>query len=344
MRKMKSRVLAVLMAAGMIFTAQGMTVLAGTTGIGAAKTASQTGGPGEVKQDIGTVTVDDTQETSGETGQNTGSQENAGGTVQPSGQDPLQVNYSVYFRNQGWSNPAADNQALSASSESWVTSMKANLINIPSGAQIGVRYKVNLSGTGWLDWKADGVENGGASAEKPLEAIAMELTGSSAASYDLYYKVYQNGSWTDWAVNGATAGTEGAGLRVDGIKASITAKDAGAPAETASSTVDPSKPMIALTFDDGPRASVTNRILDSLSQYGGRATFFMVGTNVPHNGDVIRRMVAQGCEVANHTNDHKYISKLSSDGIVSQVSAVNQKVAAVCGVSPVVMRPPPNVR
>ena len=61
---MKSRVLAVLMAAGMIFTAQGMTVLAGTTGIGAAKTASQTGGPGEVKQDIGTVTVDDTQETS----------------------------------------------------------------------------------------------------------------------------------------------------------------------------------------------------------------------------------------------------------------------------------------
>ena len=339
MRKMKSRVLAVLMAAGMIFTAQGMTVLAGTTGIGAAKTASQTGGPGEVKQDIGTVTVDDTQETSGETGQNTGSQENAGGTVQPSGQDPLQVNYSVYFRNQGWSNPAADNQALSASSESWVTSMKANLINIPSGAQIGVRYKVNLSGTGWLDWKADGVENG-ASAEKPLEAIAMELTGSSAASYDLYYKVYQNGSWTDWAVNGATAGTEGAGLRVDGIKASITAKDAGAPAETASSTVDPSKPMIALTFDDGPRASVTNRILDSLSQYGGRATFFMVGTNVPHNGDVIRRMVAQGCEVANHTNDHKYISKLSSDGIVSQVSAVNQKVAAVCGVSPVVMRPP----
>ena len=318
MRKMKSRVLAVLMAAGMIFTAQGMTVLAGTTGIGAAKTASQTGGPGEVKQDIGTVTVDDTQETSGETGQNTDT--------------PLQVNYSVYFRNQGWSNPAADNQALSASSESWVTSMKANLINIPSG--------VNLSGTGWLDWKADGVENGGASAEKPLEAIAMELTGSSAASYDLYYKVYQNGSWTDWAVNGATAGTEGAGLRVDGIKASITAKDAGAPAETASSTVDPSKPMIALTFDDGPRASVTNRILDSLSQYGGRATFFMVGTNVPHNGDVIRRMVAQGCEVANHTNDHKYISKLSSDGIVSQVSAVNQKVAAVCGVSPVVMRPP----
>ena len=69
--------------------------------------------------------------------------------------------------------------------------------------------------------------------------------------------------------------------------------------------MDPNERAVYLTFDDGPRASVTNRILDSLSQYGGRATFFMVGTNVPHNGDVIRRMVAQGCEVANHTNDHK---------------------------------------
>lgn len=332
MRKMKSRILAAVMAAGMIFTAQGMTALAGTTGVGAAKTAQSTGGPGEAAKDVETVTVDNENAGSGE-------QDNTAAD-QTSTDTSLQVNYSVYFRNQGWSDPAADNQALAASTDSWVTSMKANLINIPSGAQIGVRYRVNLSGTGWLDWKADGAENGGASAEHPLESIAMELTGSSAASYDLYYKVYQNGSWTDWSLNGAPAGTEGIGLRVDGIKASITAKNAGAPAETGSSTVDPSKPMIALTFDDGPRASVTNRILDSLGQYGGRATFFMVGTNVPQNGEVIRRMVAQGCEVANHTNDHKYISKLSNEGIVSQVSAVNQKVAAACGVSPVVMRPP----
>ena len=41
----------------------------------------------------------------------------------------------------------------------------------------------------------------------------------------------------------------------------------------------------------------------------------MVGTNVPQNGEVIRRMVAQGCEVANHTNDHKYISKLGNEAL-----------------------------
>lgn len=43
----------------------------------------------------------------------------------------------------------------------------------------------------------------------PLESIRMELTGSGAAGYDLYYKVLQNGSWTDWAANGASAGQEG---------------------------------------------------------------------------------------------------------------------------------------
>ena len=43
----------------------------------------------------------------------------------------------------------------------------------------------------------------------PLESIRMELTGSGAAAYDLYYKVLQNGAWTDWAANGASAGQEG---------------------------------------------------------------------------------------------------------------------------------------
>ena len=169
----------------------------------------------------------------------------------------------------------------------------------------------------------------------------MELYGSSASSYDLYYTVYQNGSWTSWAMNGETAGTEGEGLRVDGICASITAKGAQAPAAPwVTAAVDPSRPMIALTFDDGPRTAVTSRILDSLQQNGGRATFFMVGSNVEANAGVVRRMTEQGCEVANHTYNHRYITKIGADGIRSQVGSTNQKIASVCGVSPVLMRPP----
>ena len=99
-------------------------------------------------------------------------------------------------------------------------------------------------------------------------------------------------------------------------------------------------PQIAITFDDGPKTSVTSRILDSLQANGGRATFFMLGSNVNANAGVIRRMVDQGCEVANHTHDHKYLTKIGAEGIVSQVGSTNQKIQAVCGVSPVLMRPP----
>jgi len=98
--------------------------------------------------------------------------------------------------------------------------------------------------------------------------------------------------------------------------------------------------MIALTFDDGPKTSVTSRILDSLQANGGRATFFMLGSNVNANAGVIKRMVDQGCEVSNHTHDHKYLTKIGAEGIVSQVGSTNQKIQAVCGVSPVLMRPP----
>ncbi len=66
----------------------------------------------------------------------------------------------------------------------------------------------------------------------------------------------------------------------------------------------------------------------------------MLGSNVNANAGVIKRMVDQGCEVANHTHDHKYLTKIGAEGIVSQVGSTNQKIQAVCGVSPVLMRPP----
>lgn len=317
--------LAVVAAAGLLFGGSAMTSLAGTMGVGAAQAAG--GGPGAEQQSAAGETQPDTgQEEQTDSGQETQTTELA----------PLQINYDAFFSQSGWSSHMADNAVCAAGSGSWITAIKANLNNIPPDARVGVRYQVNISGYGWQDWRADGAEAGDSSSEAPLEALRLELTGSEASGYDLYYKVLQNGSWTSWAANGETAGTEGQGLRVDGLRASITRKDAGAPPEQA----DPSRPMIALTFDDGPRAEVTSRILDSLQVSGGRATFFMVGRNVAANAEVIRRMTAQGCEVANHTYDHKYLSQLGAEGIISQVSSVNQQVAAACGVSPALVRPP----
>ena len=354
----KSKILAAVLAAGIILSMQGMTAFAGSTGVGAAKPAQtgpgvaaqndsqpgQAGGQtvqpegqnGQTGQAEGQAVqpVGQTGQTEGQAGQTEGQAGQAEGqTAQPvgqeqsaqpvTGQEPLQVNYSAFILQQGWSAVTADNNLCSAPVNSWVTAVKANLIHIPDGTQVGIRYQVNLSGTGWLSWAEDGAETGGAEGVMPLESIRMELTGSGAAAYDLYYKVLQNGAWTDWAANGASAGQEGAGLRVDGIRASITAKGAGIPAEpVVSHGIDPSRPMIALTFDDGPKTSVTSRILDSLQANGGRATFFMLGSNVNANAGVIKRMVDQGCEVANHTHDHKYLTKIGAEGIVrSRLSA-----------------------
>lgn len=345
MRKVgiKHKILAAALAAGIVFSMQGFTAAAGTMGMGSSAQSEQSG-PGVVSQEQTGQPEGQEQTVQEQTVQEQTVQEQ---TAQPEGQagtgrDPLQVNYSAFMVRQGWSTVTADNHQCVAPGGTWVSAMKANLINIPAGAQVGIRYQVNLSGSGWLNWSEDGAESGGSGGVMPLESIRMELTGSLAADYDLYYMVYQNGSWTDWAANGAAAGVEGAGLRVDGIRASITSKGAGLPADIVvpQSSIDPSKPMVALTFDDGPRTAVTSRILDSLEANGARATFFMLGSNVNANAGVIKRMVEQGCEVANHTHDHKYISKLSADGIVSQVGSTNQKIQAVCGVSPVLMRPP----
>ena len=104
--------------------------------------------------------------------------------------------------------------------------------------------------------------------------------------------------------------------------------------------IDPNKPMVALTFDDGPHPSVGNRIMDCLAQYGGKATFFVVGDRVAPRAAEMRRMVAEGHEVANHTMNHKYLQKLGAAEIQEQVNKCNDVIEAACGVRPTNMRLP----
>ena len=104
--------------------------------------------------------------------------------------------------------------------------------------------------------------------------------------------------------------------------------------------VDPSRPMVALTFDDGPQPSVGNRIMDCLAQYGGKATFFLVGDRVAPYASEVQRMVAEGHEVANHSMNHKYLQKLGAAQIQAQVALCNDAIEAACGVRPKIMRLP----
>ena len=144
-------------------------------------------------------------------------------------------------------------------------------------------------------------------------------------------------------------GSEGTVLTPVGEAAGQTAQEGGQPqapeaAQSAQAsggrTIDPSKPMVALTFDDGPQPSVGNRIMDCLAQYGGKATFFMVGERVGSHKAEVQRMVAEGHEVANHSMNHKYFQKLGAAEIRSQVEQCNDAIEAACGVRPKLMRLP----
>lgn len=267
--------------------------------------------------------------------------------IQVSELPEIQSVYQAFFAGKGWSEEYDDNFECAAAGD-YMTAFKATLKGQPEGFSGTLAYQVNVSGQGWQPWAENMAESGSTEAGTVLESVKMELTGDLKEYYDVYYMVYQNGAWTDWAANGNPAGKEGVGLRADGIRISVTRKGETPPAEPEKlpsqmlpAGVDPNRPMVALTFDDGPRASVTNRILNSLEANGGRATFFMVGSNVTAgNTPTIQRMAALNCEVANHTNDHKYLNKIGADGIVSQIQTTNQKIQNACGVTPKLVRPP----
>ena len=78
------------------------------------------------------------------------------------------------------------------------------------------------------------------------------------------------------------------------------------------SNLDPSKPMIALTFDDGPSA-YTSDIMALLEKYGGRATFFVVGEMLEKRSEELHHMIDTGHEIASHTWSHTNLRKVSKE-------------------------------
>ena len=104
--------------------------------------------------------------------------------------------------------------------------------------------------------------------------------------------------------------------------------------------VDGTKPMIAFTFDDGPFTKVDQRILDVLATYGGRATFFIVGSRVNDYKDTLKRIHDSGSEIGNHTYNHKNLENLAPEEVISQIEMTNDAVEAVTGFRPKLVRVP----
>ena len=98
--------------------------------------------------------------------------------------------------------------------------------------------------------------------------------------------------------------------------------------------------MVALTFDDGPSGAVTTHILDTLEQVGGRATFFCIGERAQYYQETLRRMAAQGHEIASHSWSHERLTRLSCDALKQDLARTATALEQNSGVSPRFLRPP----
>ena len=113
-------------------------------------------------------------------------------------------------------------------------------------------------------------------------------------------------------------------------------RTAGAPAEVTLS----GPPLVALTFDDGPRSSTTGPLLDGLALREVPATFFLVGNRIPGNEDLVRRMAAEGHQIGIHTYDHVELKGLSRQEFDLQVGKTRALITQLVGEGNYWLRPP----
>ena len=104
--------------------------------------------------------------------------------------------------------------------------------------------------------------------------------------------------------------------------------------------LDPEKPMVALTFDDGPYDRVTNRIVKVLAKHDSRATFFVVGNRVERYADTMKNAYNKGNQIATHTFDHGDLSKMKKKQIRRELKRAFRVIKKINGENPTMLRPP----
>lgn len=100
-----------------------------------------------------------------------------------------------------------------------------------------------------------------------------------------------------------------------------------------------SEKVVALTFDDGPNEPYTSEILDILDQYDVKATFFVIGQNAELYPDTVRREIAEGHVIGNHTYSHDTNHALTDDG-QKDITLAQETIFNIAGVEPHLYRPP----
>lgn len=99
-------------------------------------------------------------------------------------------------------------------------------------------------------------------------------------------------------------------------------------------------PLVALTFDDGPRADTTGRLLEGLALREVPATFFLVGARIPGNEALVREMAAAGHQIGVHTYDHVFLTDLKEWEYRDQIDRTRALLTGILGEGDYWLRPP----
>lgn len=97
---------------------------------------------------------------------------------------------------------------------------------------------------------------------------------------------------------------------------------------------------IAITYDDGPTPQNTPRLLDMLRERNIKATFYVIGRSVDVYPQVLRRTVAEGHEIGNHSHTHRLLSKLSNKEAIADLRRCKDAIRNAAGIEPRTLRPP----
>jgi peptidoglycan/xylan/chitin deacetylase (PgdA/CDA1 family) len=97
---------------------------------------------------------------------------------------------------------------------------------------------------------------------------------------------------------------------------------------------------IAMTFDDGPSNNYTPLLLDIAADRGVKLTFFVIGSRVAGSPSLVRRQLADGHELGNHSWSHSRLTSLTEQQVTDDLTRANDCIEAITGFRTLLMRPP----
>ncbi|MGN1371710.1 MAG: polysaccharide deacetylase family protein [Candidatus Coprovivens sp.] len=192
--------------------------------------------------------------------------------------------------------------------------------------------------------KEENVDNGNFTEKRTMYAIIDVNIRSEANSNseklgelktgESIEKIGEEGSWTKVLYEGEIAYISSSCL--SSVKIKKREVKLNVPPQ---GNIDVNKPMVALTFDDGPNPVSTPLILNTLEKYNVHATFFDLGSLMKKYPAVVQREAQLG-EVGTHTYSHKNLNKLSINEIEQELKLSRETYKNVLGYDPILLRPP----